>query len=84
MAAKRKPFRKYLRYSTVGMELGFAVLLGLFVGQFLDDYFGTEPWLLLLFLLFGAAAGFRSLYRLLKEAGADASREKTQEEDDTP
>ncbi len=84
MAAKRTQFSKYLRFSTVGLELGFAVLLGLFFGQFLDGYFGSEPWLMLLFLLFGAAAGFRSLYRLLKEASADAGREQTQQEDSPP
>ncbi len=84
MAEKRDHFRKYLRYSTVGLELGFAVLLGLFIGQALDSYLGTEPWMLLLFLLFGAAAGFRSLYRLLKEASADAHREERQEKDVSP
>lgn len=72
MARSPRAFNKYLRFSTVGLELGFAVLLGLFFGQYLDGLLGTEPWLLLLFLLFGAAAGFRRLYRLLKEVSADS------------
>ena len=69
MARTPKSFNKYLRFSTVGLELGFSVLLGLFIGQYLDGLLGTEPWMLLLFLLLGAAAGFRRLYRLLKEVG---------------
>ena len=70
MAHTPKTFNKYLRFSTVGLELGFSVLIGLFIGQYLDGLLDTEPWLLLLFLLLGAAAGFRRLYRLLKEVGS--------------
>jgi ATP synthase protein I len=73
LARTPKTFNKYLRLSTVGLELGFSVILGLFIGQYLDGLLGTEPWLLLLFLLLGAAAGFRRLYRLLKEVGESSS-----------
>ena len=73
MARTPKTFNKYLRLSTVGLELGFSVILGLFIGQYLDGLLGTEPWLLLVFLLLGAAAGFRRLYRLLKEVGESNS-----------
>lgn len=68
-----KRLGRYLRFSTVGLELGLSVLIGLFAGQWLDGYFGTEPWLLLLFLLFGMAAGFRRIYRLLRELNAEPS-----------
>lgn len=74
LANAPKPFNRYLRLSTVGMELGFSVLAGLFIGQYLDGLLGTEPWLLLLFLLLGAAAGFRRLYRLLKEVSTDSGK----------
>ena len=83
MARTPKTFNKYLRLSTVGLELGFAVLLGLFIGQYLDGVLGTEPWLLLLFLLLGAAAGFRRLYRLLKEVG-ESSPPLPGDKDDKP
>lgn len=66
MAPKSWRYHRYLRYSTVGLELGLSVLIGLFVGQWLDARFGTEPWLLLVFLLFGMAAGFRSIFRLAR------------------
>jgi len=68
-------FNKYLRLSTVGLELGLAVLIGLFVGNYLDGYLGTEPWMLLLFLGFGAAAGFRRLYQLLKAISRNSDDE---------
>ncbi len=70
MANPHNKYRRYLRFSTVGLELGFAVIIGLVVGQYLDEWLGTEPWLLLLFLIFGMAAGFRSVFRLLKDMNA--------------
>ncbi len=81
MARTPDKFRRYLRYSTVGLEMGFAVLIGLFIGQYLDRWLGTDPWFLLLFLLFGAAAGFRSLYRLLREAVSDSRESSGKEEE---
>ncbi len=58
---------KWIQFSAMGLELGLSVIVGLFVGDYLDKQFGTEPWLLLLFLVFGLFAGFRSVYRLLKK-----------------
>ena len=57
---------KWIQFSAMGLELGISVIVGLFVGDFLDKQFDTEPWLLLLFLIFGLIAGFRSVFRLLK------------------
>ena len=76
-------YKKYIRYSTVGLEMGFFVLLGLFGGNYLDGYLGTEPWLLLLFLLVGAAAGFRRLYQLLKEASRNSGPENPPGKEDS-
>jgi ATP synthase protein I len=70
MAQPSNRFGRYLRFSSVGLELGIAVLVGLFVGQWLDRRFGTEPWLLLLCLGFGMVAGFRSVFRLLRDLNA--------------
>ncbi len=67
MVRKSRRYNRYLRYSTVGLEMGLSVIIGLFVGQWLDTQLGTEPWLLLVFLLFGMAAGFRSIFRLARE-----------------
>ena len=58
---------KWIQFSAMGLELGLSVIVGLLIGNFLDGQFGTEPWLLLLFLIFGLIAGFRSVFRLLKK-----------------
>ena len=60
------------RYGTVGIELVLSVLLGLFGGQFLDRRFHTAPWLMLLGLGYGVAAGVRGLYRAAQRATREA------------
>lgn len=55
--------RDSLKYSAVGIEVGLAVIVGLVLGQFADDFFGTEPWLTLVGMLFGVGAAIRSLIR---------------------
>jgi ATP synthase protein I len=73
MAEDPSKWRRYLRFSSLGIELGLSVMIGLIGGQWLDKYFGTAPWLLLAGLLFGMAAGFRSMYRALKSLNAPPS-----------
>ena len=71
MDKRDSPFRGYLRYSTIGIEMGLSVFVGLFLGQVLDDFFGTHPWLLLLCLLLGMTAGFRGIFLLLRRMKSD-------------
>jgi len=61
-----KALRNLLYYSTLGLEMGLSVAVGVGIGYYLDKWLGTQPWLLILFLFFGIAAGFRNLYRALK------------------
>jgi ATP synthase protein I len=51
----------------MGVGLGFAasILLFFFLGRWLDDRLGTEPWLLIVGVFVGLAAGFWSMYRRL-------------------
>lgn len=59
-------------YGTVGLELALSIILGLFVGRWLDAKFGTEPWLTIIGVGYGVAAGVRALYRAAKLATRDA------------
>jgi F0F1-type ATP synthase assembly protein I len=60
------------RYGTVGLELVLSVIVGLFAGQFLDRRFHTAPWLMLVGLGYGIAAGVRGLYRAAERATREA------------
>jgi ATP synthase protein I len=46
--------------------MGAAVVIGLLMGIFLDRKFGTDPWLTLLFTIFGFVASARGLIRAVR------------------
>ena len=55
--------RQLARLSTVGVALVAATAVGLAIGYGLDRWFGTGPWLPMVFTLFGIVAGFLNLFR---------------------
>jgi ATP synthase protein I len=61
----------------VGLQFAASIVLFLFIGQWLDQRLGTEPWLLLLGVFVGAGAGFYSLYRQLMTAQRERDRKRS-------
>ncbi len=57
--------------ATIGIHLVCSTFVGMAMGWYLDKWLGTKPWFLLIFLLFGIAAGFKNVYdevqRILKK-----------------
>lgn len=53
--------------SSVGVVLAVSVAIGVYVGNWLDHRWGTEPWLTVVGLLLGSAAGFMELWRVIQE-----------------
>ena len=64
-------FRELGRYSALGLELAISVLIGVAIGYYLDKWLGTGPWLMILWIGIGFAAGVRSLYRAALRSGKD-------------
>src|SRR5262245_37479305 len=56
-ARNGRMFYHTLSASSVGLELGLSVVVGVLFGRWLDGKLGTEPWLMLVFLALGLAAG---------------------------
>ncbi|HYA79977.1 MAG TPA: AtpZ/AtpI family protein [Methylocystis sp.] len=54
-------------------EFVAAVIVGAFLGWQADAWLGTKPWLLVLFLALGTAAGFWNLLRYAARSNARAS-----------
>jgi ATP synthase protein I len=48
---------------TVGTVLVACIVVGYFLGSFLDRRLGTSPWLTVVGVLLGTAAGFVELFR---------------------
>jgi ATP synthase protein I len=63
--------RIWLDVSIVGIQFPVAIALGFFFGRWLDNQLGTAPWLMVVFSLFGIAAGFLNLFRITAKAGRD-------------
>jgi ATP synthase protein I len=64
-----------LSASSVGLELGISVLVAMLGGMWLDDQLGTTPWLMIVCLGIGFAAGFRGVLRAVKRADRAAEAE---------
>ncbi len=62
-------------------ELVAGLVVGGVIGWLLDDWLGTEPWLLLIFFFLGAAAGIMNVFRTAQLMAAAATQE--QDEPDT-
>ena len=82
MTQLHKASPKWMMYSSMGLELGLSVVVGFLIGSWLDEWLGTEPWLLLVFGIAGITAGYRSIFRLVKRIKADS--ESGQENDSLP
>ena len=50
----------------LGTELVAAVAVGTIIGFILDSWFGTKPWLIIIFFFLGAAAGILNVIRAAK------------------
>ena len=57
------PVARALRFSSLGLQLVFSVLIGFGIGYFIDRALGTRPWFMLVFFVLGMVAGFTSIYR---------------------
>jgi len=68
---------KFIAFSSMGLELGLSVIVGFLLGSWLDRYFGTEPWLLLIVGISGIIAGYRSVFRLLKKVQQEPLEEQS-------
>jgi ATP synthase protein I len=78
-----------------GMGLGFriatelvaGVAVGALMGYALDGWVGTRPWLMVVFLFLGAAAGTMNVYRAAKglddSVGIGAARRRKERSNDS-
>jgi ATP synthase protein I len=72
VARAKKQLRRariWLDVSIIGIQFPVAIALGFFFGRWLDGHLGTQPWLTIVFALFGIAAGFINLFRITAQAG---------------
>lgn len=68
----KKETRKWIRelafYSSLGFSVSLSIFIGLGIGVYLDRRFETTPWLTLIFLGLGIAAGYRNIGLAIKKS----------------
>lgn len=80
MEEDRRQLYKSLGFlSSIGLSMVAATMIGLVIGYNLDRRLSTSPWLTLLFLGFGIAAGFRNIFIL---ANRELRRQQREDEKD--
>ncbi len=65
----------------VAVELVSALVVGALIGWFLDDWLDTRPWIMLVFVVLGGAAGILNVYRLASGFGYATSYQNTNDRD---
>jgi F0F1-type ATP synthase assembly protein I len=60
-----------------GIQLGIGVILMALLGWWLDDKWGTTPWVLLAGVFFGAGAG---MYQFIRSVNKISKREEEKKE----
>lgn len=68
--------------SSVGLEMGIAVIIGLLFGRWLDGKAGTDPWLMIVFTGIGMAAGLKGVFRAVREADRVAKENEAREQEE--
>lgn len=58
----REGKKKWVEYSSVGLMFPASILVGFFIGHFLDRWLKTDPWLTVVFIIYGILAGFFNLF----------------------
>ncbi len=53
----------------IGVELVAALMVGVAIGIGLDRWLGTTPWLMVVFIVLGAAAGILNVVRVMNGMG---------------
>ena len=67
--------RRIADASSIGLAFPIAIAIGYFFGHWLDGMFGTAPWMMLIFTVFGIVAGFLNALRTAIRIGREEDKE---------
>jgi len=77
--SKKEIVKSLISYSSLGLEMGISVAIGIAIGYFLDKYFKTSPYLTIIFMIFGIVAAFKSIYELIKKTEKEDGRDNNKQ-----
>jgi F0F1-type ATP synthase assembly protein I len=68
---RRQAWGTTMALASGGIILAGSVGVGAGIGWWLDQRWGTDPWLAVVGVLLGSAAGFTELWRMVQRSGDD-------------
>ena len=54
--------KKWPAYASVGLMFPSSIIVGFVIGYFLDKWLKTDPYLTIIFIIYGILAGFVNLF----------------------
>ena len=63
-----RSLRELAYFSSLGLAVALSIFIGLSIGVYLDRHFDTTPWLTLIGLGMGIAAGYRNIGLAIKKS----------------
>ena len=72
---KDNPLFTYGKYGAIGFEFAAATIGGIFLGSYIDSYFGTSPWGTFLGAVGGMAGAIYRLTLVLQKFSSRGERE---------
>ena len=64
------------KYGTIGLDFALPVVLGMYLGWWLDRKYGFSPWLTISGTALGVAVGINLLVKTVKELNRQLEREE--------
>ncbi len=66
---RSKLLRQAAIFATIPFVMAVPPILGWVIGQALDSWLGTGPWVMFTLLTAGFVSGIREVYRIIKKYG---------------
>jgi ATP synthase protein I len=83
MAEDKRQLMKSLSFlSSIGISMVAATFIGLYIGISLDKWLETSPWMTLIWLGIGIAAGFRNIFILTRRGMRELETKEEKDQKD--
>ena len=67
----KKEDKKTYSILSCGIEFVSAIVVSVFIGVYLDEYFETAPWLLIAFFILGCVSGYLNIMRHISNSDSN-------------
>lgn len=60
----KSPLKNVALISQVGISMVVPILLGIYIGQWIDKWVGTQGAFMIIFMILGVGGGFMNLFKI--------------------